>query len=56
MFESVNDTATEYTFVRNPYYWGETPDVDSFKVVIIPESKVLHMQEGFLTHLPLASP
>ena len=46
MFESVNDTATEYTFVRNPYYWGEAPDVDSFKVVIIPESKVAAMRSG----------
>lgn len=46
MFESVNDTATEYTFVRNPYYWGETPDVDCFKVVIIPESKVSAMKAG----------
>ena len=46
MFESVNDTATEYTFVRNPYYWGEAPDVDSFKVVIIPDSKVAAMRSG----------
>ena len=46
MFESVNDTATEYTFVRNPYYWGEAPDVDRFKVVIIPESKVAAMRSG----------
>lgn len=28
MFESVNETATEYTFVKNPNYWGEEPDVD----------------------------
>ena len=46
MFESVNDTATEYTFVRNPYYWGEAPDVDRFKVVIIPELKVAAMRSG----------
>lgn len=46
MFESVNDTATEYTFVCNPYYWGEAPDADSFKVVIIPESKVAAMRSG----------
>ncbi len=46
MFESVNETATEYTFVRNPYYWGEKPDVDSFKVVVIPESKVAAMKAG----------
>ena len=46
MFESVNDTATEYTFVRNPYYWGEKPDVERFKVVIIPETKVAAMKSG----------
>ena len=46
MFESVNDTATEYTFVRNPEYWGEAPDVESFKVKIIPESKVTAMRAG----------
>lgn len=46
MFESVNDTATEYTFVKNPNYWGEEPDVDSFKVVIIPESKTVAMKSG----------
>ena len=46
MFESVNDTATEYTFVRNPNYWGEDPDVDSFTVKVIPESKVAAMRAG----------
>ena len=46
MFESVNDTATEYTFVRNPNYWGEEPDVDSFTVKVIPESKVAAMRAG----------
>ena len=46
MFEGVNDTATEYTFVRNPNYWGEEPDVDSFTVKIIPESKVAAMRAG----------
>ena len=46
MFDSVNETATEYTFVRNPYYWGEAPDVDSFTVKIIPESKVTAMRAG----------
>ncbi len=46
MFDSVNATATEYKFVRNPYYWGEKSDVDSFKVVIIPESKVAAMKKG----------
>lgn len=46
MFESVNATATEYVFVSNPYYWGEKPEVDSFKVKIIPDSKVAAMQAG----------
>ena len=46
MFESVNATATEYTFVKNPDYWGEAPDVDSFTVKIIPESKVTAMCAG----------
>ena len=46
MFESVNETATEYTFVKNPNYWGEEPDVDSFKVVIIPESKTVAVKAG----------
>lgn len=46
MFESVNDTATEYTFVRNPNYWGEEPDIDSFTVKVIPESKVAAMRAG----------
>ena len=46
MFESVNETATEYTFVKNPNYWGEEPDVDRFKVVIIPESKSVAVKAG----------
>ena len=46
MFESVNETATEYTFVKNPNYWGEDPDVDRFIVKVIPESKVAAMRAG----------
>lgn len=46
MFESVNETATEYTFVKNPNYWGEEPDVDRFTVKVIPESKVAAMRSG----------
>lgn len=46
MFESVNETATEYTFVKNPYYWGEEPDVERFTVKVIPESKVAAMRAG----------
>lgn len=46
MFESVNETATEYTFVKNPNYWGEEPDVDRFTVKVIPESKIAAMRAG----------
>lgn len=46
MFESVNETATEYTFVKNPNYWGEESDVDRFTVKVIPESKVAAMRAG----------
>ena len=45
-YSSVNENATEYTFVRNERYWGEEPDVDEFKVVIIPETKVAAMKSG----------
>ncbi len=39
---------TTYTFVRNPNYWGEAPEVDSFSVKVIPEndSKVLALRNG----------
>ena len=33
MFESVSDNT--YTFVQNPYFWGEAPDVESFRVKVI---------------------
>lgn len=46
MFESVNATATEYTFVKNPDYWGDAPDAESFTVKVIPESKVTAMRAG----------
>ena len=46
MFESVNDTATEYKFVKNPNYWGDAPDAESFTVKVIPESKVTAMRAG----------
>ncbi|MBQ4312464.1 MAG: hypothetical protein II773_12835 [Oscillospiraceae bacterium] len=31
---------------RNPYYWGEAPDADSFTVRIIHETKVAAMKAG----------
>ena len=37
-----------YTFVRNPYYWGEAPEVDSFKVKVIEDAdaRVLALRNG----------
>lgn len=39
---------TSYTFVRNPNYWGEKPDVDEFTVKIIadPDTAVLALRNG----------
>lgn len=39
-----------YTFVRNPYYWGEQPDVDSFSIKVIADNdaKVLALKNGEL--------
>lgn len=46
LYESVNETATEYRFVSNPNYWGEKPEVEAFTVKIIPESKIAAMRAG----------
>lgn len=37
-----------YTFVRNPYYWGEAPEADTFSIKVIPENdaKVLALRSG----------
>ena len=37
-----------WNFVRNPNYWGEAPDVDSFSIKCIPDNdaKILAMQNG----------
>ena len=37
-----------YTFVRNPYYWGEAPETDTFKIKVIPDNdaKVLALRSG----------
>ena len=39
---------TSYTFVRNPNYWGEKPDVDKFTVKVIadPDAAVLALRNG----------
>ncbi len=39
---------TSYTFVRNPYYHGEEPDVDSFTVTVITDTNaaVLALRSG----------
>jgi nickel transport system substrate-binding protein len=39
-----------YTFVRNPYYWGEPPEVDVFKVKVIEDNdaKLLALRNGEL--------
>lgn len=41
-------TAEVYTFVRNPYYWSEAPDVDSFQVKVIADNdaKLLALRSG----------
>ena len=36
MFDRVEGDT--YTFIRNPYYWGEAPEVDEFKVKVIPDN------------------
>lgn len=37
---------TAYTFVRNPYYWGEAPELDNFKIKVIEDNdaKVLALR------------
>ena len=39
---------TTYTFVSNPYYWGEAPEVDSFKIKVIEDNdaKVLALRNN----------
>ena len=39
---------TTYTFVPNPHYWGEAPEVDGFKVKVIEDNdaKVLALRNG----------
>ncbi|MDR2615057.1 MAG: ABC transporter substrate-binding protein [Oscillospiraceae bacterium] len=37
-----------YTFIRNPYYWGEQPALESFRVKVIPDNnaKLLALKSG----------
>lgn len=39
---------TTYTLIRNPHYWGEAPEVDSFKIKVITDSdaKMLALRSG----------
>ena len=39
---------TTYTFVRNPYYWREAPELDSFKIKVVEDNdaKVLALRSG----------
>lgn len=47
MYAGDNDGQT-WNFVRNPNYWGEAPDVDSFSIKYIPDNdaKILAMQNS----------
>ena len=46
-----------YTFVRNPYYWGEAPEADTFKIKVIPDNdaKVLALRSGEIDAITGAS-
>lgn len=47
MYKGDFDGST-YTFVRNPDYWGEAPEADTFKIKVISDndSKVLALRSG----------
>lgn len=46
MYDSFDGTT--YTFVRNPNYWGEKPDLDSFQIKVIEDNaaKFLALRNG----------
>lgn len=48
MYAGDNKNNLEYTFVRNPYYYGENPEVDGFTVKVIEdnEAKVLALRNS----------
>ncbi len=45
---------TSYTFVQNPHYWGEAPDVAQFTVKVIADNdaKVLALRNGEIDLIP----
>lgn len=47
MYEGDGDGQT-YNFVKNPYYWGEEPDVDSFSIKVLADNdaKILALKNG----------
>ncbi|GIQ67897.1 MULTISPECIES: nickel ABC transporter substrate-binding protein [Bacillales] len=47
MYEGETD-GTTYTFVKNPHYWGEEPEVERFHVKVIPDNdtKLLALRNG----------
>jgi nickel transport system substrate-binding protein len=49
MYAGDGDGST-YTFVRNPYYWGEPPAVEKFHIKVIPDNgaKLLALKSGEL--------
>lgn len=47
LYEGDGD-GSAYTFVRNPYYWGEAPALERFRVKVIPDNnaKLLALKSG----------
>ncbi|MDQ0166520.1 ABC transporter substrate-binding protein [Caldalkalibacillus horti] len=47
MYEGETD-GTTYTFIKNPYYWGEDPQVEKFHIKVIPDNdtKLLALRNG----------
>ncbi len=49
-----NTDGTTYTFVKNPYYHGQDPDVDEFKIKVISDldATVLALRNGEIDLIP----
>ncbi len=47
MYEGQTD-GTTYTFVKNPHYWGDEPEVERFHIKVIPDNdtKLLALRNG----------